>query len=61
MVTIYAGPDPDATPFVMHKDFTCHFSPVLKAGFNSGFIEGQKQEYRVDEDDEQVVRLLVEW
>ena len=61
MVTIYAGQNPHATPFVMHKDFACHFSPVLKAAFKSGFIEGQKQEYRVDEDDEEIVRLLVEW
>ena len=61
LVTIYAGSKPDAKSVVVHKDFACHYSPVFKAAFNSSFVEGQTQEYRVDEEDEEVVRLLVHW
>jgi hypothetical protein len=59
-VTLYAGNEGNAKPFKVHRDFACHYSPVLKAAFNSDFIEGQSQEYRLDVDEE-VVRLLVEW
>jgi hypothetical protein len=27
--------------FIVHKKFACYYSPVLKAAFNSNFIEGQ--------------------
>jgi hypothetical protein len=60
-VTLYAGNEENAKPFKLHKDFACHYSPVFKAAFNSGFIEGQSQEYRLGVDEEEVVRLLVEW
>jgi hypothetical protein len=60
-VTLYAGNEENAKPFKLHTDFACHYSPVFKAAFNSGFIEGQYQEYRLDVDEEEVVRLLVEW
>ncbi|KAN0122683.1 hypothetical protein V8E51_001009 [Hyaloscypha variabilis] len=61
LVTIYAGSKPDAKSVVVHKDFACHYSPVFKAAFNSSFVEGQTQEYRVDEEDEEVIRPLVHW
>jgi hypothetical protein len=60
-VTLYAGHEGNAKPFKMHTDFACHYSPVFKAAFNSDFIEGQSQEYRLDVDEEEIVRLLVEW
>jgi len=60
-VTLYAGNEGTAKPFKVHTDFACHYSPVFKAAFNSDFIEGQSQEYRLDVDEEEVVRLLVEW
>ncbi|KAE9381286.1 hypothetical protein N431DRAFT_490688 [Stipitochalara longipes BDJ] len=61
LVTLYAGSKSDSKSVVVHKDFACHYSPVFKAAFNSGFVEGQTQEYRVDEEDEEVIRLLVHW
>lgn len=36
-------------------------SPVLKAAFNSSFIEGQTQEYRFHGVREETLRLLVHW
>ncbi|CZR51147.1 uncharacterized protein PAC_01022 [Phialocephala subalpina] len=54
--------DVDSEPFIVHRDFATCYSPVLKAAFESGFIEGQKQEYRFDEDfDEDVIRILSQW
>jgi hypothetical protein len=76
LVKLYAGPNPNAKGFTVHKDFACHYSPVLKTAFNSDFLEGQTQEYRfesfgeeyyereeseLDGENEEVVRLLVHW
>lgn len=59
MVTILAGPNKE--PFLVHKDFACHYSPVLRAAFNSSFIEGETQTYDLDDVEEETVRLLVHW
>lgn len=60
---LYARTNPEAEPFVVHKDFACYHSPVLKAAFNSDFLEGQLQEYRLDISGsaKNVVRILVNW
>lgn len=59
MVKILAGLE--AKEFTVHKEFACHYSPVLKATFNSNFIEGQTQTYNLDDIEVEVVRLLVHW
>ncbi|KUJ22796.1 uncharacterized protein LY89DRAFT_763279 [Mollisia scopiformis] len=46
---------------MVHKDFACHYSPVFQAAFNSSFIEGQTQEYRLQDTSEIVVRVLINW
>ncbi|KUJ22800.1 uncharacterized protein LY89DRAFT_728914 [Mollisia scopiformis] len=63
LVKLYPGCDPKAEPFVVHKDWACHSSSVLEAAFNSNFLEGQTQEYRLDIEsiDEDVVALFVHW
>ncbi|KAE8446888.1 hypothetical protein EG329_011519 [Mollisiaceae sp. DMI_Dod_QoI] len=62
LVTLYAGTASESRAFVIHKDFATYHSPVLKAAFDSDFIEGQKQEYRFEDDfEEDVVRLLAHW
>jgi hypothetical protein len=47
--------------FLVHKDFVCFYSPVLKVAFSSEYIEGQTQTYRLEDTTEDVVRLLVHW
>jgi hypothetical protein len=59
MVTLYAGDSNEK--FKVHKEFACHYSPVLKAAFNSNFIEGQTKTYRLQETTERAARLLVHW
>lgn len=63
MVKLYAGNEPETEPFIVHKDWACKASPVLAAAFNSEFLEGQTQEYRLDMSarDGDVVQLLVSW
>lgn len=63
MVKLYAGDSPEAEGFVVHREWACQASPVLKAAFNSEFIEGQTQEYRlhVPDIEDNVVQLLVAW
>ncbi len=45
----------------MHKEFVCHYSPVLRAAFNSAFIEGQTQTYTIEEFDDTTGWLLAHW
>ena len=59
MVKLVVGPDKEE--FVVHKEFACYHSPVLKAAFNSTFIEGQTQTYTLEEVIAPVARLLVNW
>ena len=42
-------------------EFVCHHSPVLNAAFNSNFIEGETQTYRLEEIRTSAFRLLVQW
>jgi hypothetical protein len=58
-VTLFAGDNPQK--FVVHKEFACHYSPVLKAAFNSNFIEGQTQTYRLEDTSVDALRLLLYW
>jgi len=46
---------------LVHKEFACFYSPVLKAAFESEFIEGQTQTYRLDDTTKPAVRLLNHW
>jgi len=39
----------------------CSHSPVLNAAFNSDFLEGQTQIYRLEDTTPRAVRLLVQW
>ncbi|KAK0100250.1 hypothetical protein ONS96_007533 [Cadophora gregata f. sp. sojae] len=59
LVTLLAGDSP--TKFVVHTYFACHYSPVFDAAFNGNFLEGQTQEYKIQDVGEETVRLLVHW
>jgi len=61
MVTLIAVESDDTKEFLVHKEFACHYSPTLNAAFNSTFIEGQTQTYRLEKISEGAVRLLVQW
>ncbi|KAK0100224.1 hypothetical protein ONS95_008189 [Cadophora gregata] len=61
LVTFLVGPGPDPTEFIAHKEFVCRHSKVLEAAFNSGFIEGQSQTYRLEDTSPAAFRLLMEW
>ncbi|TVY50181.1 hypothetical protein LCER1_G009005, partial [Lachnellula cervina] len=61
VVTILAGSGEKEEKFIVHKAFACHYSPVFKAAFDSGFIEGQTQTYKLDDIEPKVVQVLVQW
>ncbi|KAK0126628.1 hypothetical protein ONS95_008214 [Cadophora gregata] len=61
MVTLTTGSGHSIKNFVVHKNFACHYSPVLRAAFDSNFIEGQTQVYHFQDTEETVVILLVNW
>jgi hypothetical protein len=59
LVTFVVGPA--KKEFVVHKSFACHASPVLRAAFNSDFVEGQTQRYALEDTTEDTFRLFSEW
>jgi hypothetical protein len=59
LVTFVVGPA--KKEFIVHKSFACHVSPVLKAAFNSNFIEGQTQRYVLEDTTEAAFHLFSEW
>ena len=60
-VTFFIGKKGEEKKFLVHKSFVCHYSPVLRAAFNSTMIEGQTQTYRFEDTTEEVFSFLVEW
>ncbi|KIN03964.1 hypothetical protein OIDMADRAFT_26597 [Oidiodendron maius Zn] len=61
MVTLVVGSSDNPVKFTLHKDFACHYSPVFHAAFNGNFIEGQTQTYHLEDAQDKVVTLLVQW
>ncbi|KAE9381284.1 hypothetical protein N431DRAFT_392327 [Stipitochalara longipes BDJ] len=61
VVGLYAGVDHGEKPLNIHKDVACFYSPVFKAAFNSQFIEGEEQKYRLEDASPRTVRLLIHW
>jgi hypothetical protein len=45
----------------LDTEFACHYSPVLSAAFNSNFMEGETQTYRLEDINPSTFRLLVQW
>ena len=42
-------------------EFVCYYSPALRAAFNSSFVEGQTQTYRLEDISTNAFRLFVQW
>jgi len=61
LVTLLVGKGTNVKKFVLHKDFACYYSPVFKAAFNGNFIEGQTQEYHLEDVSEETAQFLVQW
>lgn len=59
VVGLYAGEDRGEKALNIHKDIACFYSPVFKAAFNSQFIEGEEQKYRLEDASPRAVRLLI--
>ncbi|KAF7878830.1 hypothetical protein EAF04_000033 [Stromatinia cepivora] len=62
LVSLVVGHDGVESRFAVHKRFACHYSPVLKAAFNSDSIEGQTQVYNFEETKHELTfAYLVQW
>ncbi|CZR51137.1 uncharacterized protein PAC_01012 [Phialocephala subalpina] len=61
LVTIRVGKDDDVETFLVHKEVVCRHSLVLKAAFDSGFIEGQTQTYELSHVNSETAKMLVQW
>ena len=60
-VTFLIGPEPNPAKFVVRREFACYHSKVLNTAFNSNFIEGQTQTYRLEDTTPGTFKLLVQW
>ncbi|KAN0103412.1 hypothetical protein V8E51_011725 [Hyaloscypha variabilis] len=61
LVTFIVSKDGVEETFPVHKEHACYYSPVLKAAFNSDFIEGQTQTYRLEDTNPKIFSLLIQW
>ncbi|KAL2068337.1 hypothetical protein VTL71DRAFT_16435 [Oculimacula yallundae] len=61
MVTFIIGQGDNREEFHVHKEFVCHYSPVIEAGFAGPFVKGKSQTYELDDVRPSVFRLLVMW
>lgn len=46
---------------MVHKEFACYHSPVLKAAFDGEFIESQTKTYESKDTEGPVTQLFVNW
>ncbi|KAL2072728.1 hypothetical protein VTL71DRAFT_12071 [Oculimacula yallundae] len=61
LVTFIVGPDGNTTEFIVHKEIVCHHSKVLNAAFNSEFVEGLTQTYRLNDFGEGTFKFAIQW
>ncbi|KAE8451848.1 hypothetical protein EG329_002689 [Mollisiaceae sp. DMI_Dod_QoI] len=62
MVTLLIGNEEEPMePFMVHREFACYYSPVLRAAFEGDSMEGKAQSYRLDDISAGACRLLVAW
>ncbi len=59
MVILEAVNDESQKSQKVHRDVACHYSPIFKAAFNSNFVEGQTQTYRLEDVSQQTVKSLI--
>ncbi|KAK2628411.1 hypothetical protein QTJ16_001514 [Diplocarpon rosae] len=60
-VTLVVGEEGKTETFLIHKEYACHCSPVLKAAFTGSFIEVQTRSYRLEELNPNTFRILAQW
>jgi hypothetical protein len=61
LVTFIVGKEGETVKFTAHKEVVYYHSTVLEAAFNSNFIEGQTQTYRLEDTSEDVFKLFMQW
>ncbi|KAF7893144.1 uncharacterized protein EAF02_000682 [Botrytis sinoallii] len=61
MVTFIVGTGDKQETFQIHKQIACEHSEVWNRAFNSVFVEGQTQTYRIEDTGPEAFRLLTQW
>lgn len=61
MITLIASDDPDNTRYLVHEEYACFYSPVLKIRFSGDVPTGEMQTFVLDGCHQNVLRLLVQW
>ncbi|KAH8602938.1 hypothetical protein B0O99DRAFT_479415, partial [Bisporella sp. PMI_857] len=61
LVTFVIGAKGKTKIFLMHKEVACAISTVLDRAFNSMFVEGRTQSYRLDDTNEKVFTYFMQF
>jgi hypothetical protein len=61
LVTFIVGKEGETAKFTAHKEVVCHHAEALNAAFNSTFVEGQTQTYRLEDTSEAAFKLFIQW
>ncbi|CAG8972088.1 hypothetical protein HYALB_00004954 [Hymenoscyphus albidus] len=61
MVTVKVSMGEDSQSFIIHKNFTCYYSPYFGVAFNSGFIESETHTCHMEDVSPGAFALFVEW
>jgi hypothetical protein len=61
LVTFVVGPEGNTAEFFVHKEVVCHHSKVFQAAFNSVFIEGATQSYRLEDVSPAAFKFMMQW
>ncbi|XMA14323.1 hypothetical protein WAI453_007114 [Rhynchosporium graminicola] len=61
LVTFIFGPGDKTMELIVHKEVACHYFEVLNAAFNSSFIEGSTQTYRIKNFREVTFTCMDQW
>jgi len=61
LVTFIVGKEGETTKFTAHKEVVCYHSKVLRAAFNSNFVEGKTQTYCLEDTTGATFKFFMQW
>lgn len=61
LATFLIGAEEDQKTYLIHKEYACKASSVFNAAFNSPFIEGRTQTYKLEDTSSNTFKFISQW
>ncbi|KUJ22811.1 uncharacterized protein LY89DRAFT_777844 [Mollisia scopiformis] len=61
MIKFFISDENNTVEFIVHKETACNISPAFNAAFNGQMLEGQIQQYFIDDTTVRAFRLLTQY